>query len=153
MDYTAEVTIKSAAALTEDDLFAVAEIGGVAVGNVGDQLLETTLTVSAKCIHDAGQKALELVQKAVSGTAVAVKVMTTDEADRRNQRMRLGGVTEVAALLGVSKQRVSVLCRRQDFPAPVEELSAGPIWRMGDLTTFAAGWQRRPGRPRKALAN
>ena len=35
-------------------------------------------------------------------------------------RRRLMGVSEIAELLGVSKQRASVLCNRKGFPEPVE---------------------------------
>ena len=35
-------------------------------------------------------------------------------------RRRLIGVSEIAELLGVSKQRASVLCNRKGFPDPVE---------------------------------
>lgn len=57
------------------------------------------------------------------------------------------GVSEVARLLGVSKQRVSELRSRPDFPAPVAELASGPVWRGSQLRRFLEGWPRRPGRP------
>jgi hypothetical protein len=154
MKFSAEVTIKTSRAITEDDLFELAEVGGVAVGRVGEFVLETTLTVAGRDVHEATQKAVKSVLDRVKGTVVAVEIMTTDEADRRLAEQPIYvGVTEVAHLLGVTKQRVSVLCRRRDFPAPVADLSAGPIWRKGDLSTFASGWERKPGRPRKALTN
>ena len=37
--------------------------------------------------------------------------------------MQLGGVTEVAGLLGVSKQRLAKLRERADFPNPIGELA------------------------------
>ncbi|HXF72238.1 MAG TPA: helix-turn-helix domain-containing protein [Actinomycetota bacterium] len=58
------------------------------------------------------------------------------------------GVSEVARLLGVSKQRVSELRSRPDFPAPVAELASGPLWRGSQLRRFVESWPRRPGRPR-----
>jgi ATP-dependent Clp protease ATP-binding subunit ClpC len=39
------------------------------------------------------------------------------------------GVAEIAAMLGVTRQRVNQLIRSQGFPAPEAELSAGRIWR------------------------
>lgn len=60
---------------------------------------------------------------------------------------RYFGVNEVAEMLGVSKQRVSELRMRSDFPAPVAELAAGPVWRESSLRRFVAEWPRRPGRP------
>jgi hypothetical protein len=58
------------------------------------------------------------------------------------------GVTEIAKLLGVSKQRVSELRTREDFPAPVAELAAGPVWSLSNLKLFIAEWPRKPGRPK-----
>jgi hypothetical protein len=60
------------------------------------------------------------------------------------------GVSEVAALLNVSRQRVAELRAREDFPAPVAELAAGPVWRVTSLKRFLAEWPRKPGRPRRA---
>ena len=39
------------------------------------------------------------------------------------------GVAEIAAMLGVTRQRVNQLVRSEGFPAPEAELSAGRIWR------------------------
>ena len=58
------------------------------------------------------------------------------------------GVTEVARLLGVSRQRVSELRSRPGFPEPVAELASGPVWRGWQLRRFVEEWPRRPGRPR-----
>jgi hypothetical protein len=40
----------------------------------------------------------------------------------------LVGVVKVAAMLGVSRQRVSQLADTKDFPAPAAVLAAGPVW-------------------------
>jgi hypothetical protein len=39
-----------------------------------------------------------------------------------SERRRLIGVSEIAELLNVSKQRASVLCNRKGFPDPVETI-------------------------------
>ena len=58
------------------------------------------------------------------------------------------GVSEVAEMLGVSKQRVSELRRtRSDFPEPVAELASGPVWAISSLRRFLDEWPRRAGRP------
>jgi hypothetical protein len=59
------------------------------------------------------------------------------------------GVTEVAQLLGVSKQRVSELRTSAAFPAPIAELAAGPVWAGSSLRRFVESWSRKPGRPRR----
>jgi predicted DNA-binding transcriptional regulator AlpA len=38
------------------------------------------------------------------------------------ERRRLMGVSEIAELLGVSKQRASVLCNKKGFPDPVQQV-------------------------------
>lgn len=65
----------------------------------------------------------------------------------------LAGVTELAKLFGVSKQRMSELRTREDFPAPIAELAAGPVWKVANLRRFLDTWERRPGRPRRARAH
>jgi len=57
------------------------------------------------------------------------------------------GVSEVASMLGVSKQRVAELREKPGFPAPIAELAAGPVWTEASLRRFVAEWKRRPGRP------
>ena len=150
MEFTVEVTVEAHRPLTEADLTAVAAVGGAATGNIGERRLETILTVSATSVTEAAKKGAKIVTDLVAGDAVAVEAMTTDEADRRMEdHAKIVGVTEVAGMLGVSRQRVSTLSKRGDFPSPLARLSSGPVWRAGDLSTFASGWQRKAGRPRK----
>jgi predicted DNA-binding transcriptional regulator AlpA len=55
------------------------------------------------------------------------------------------GVSEVAAALGVSRQRVSELAESDDFPPPIARLKAGPIWQRSQISRFVGNWDRRPG--------
>jgi predicted DNA-binding transcriptional regulator AlpA len=48
------------------------------------------------------------------------------------------GVAEIAAMLGLSRQRVNQLVQSDDFPAPEAELSAGRIWTREAIETWAA---------------
>ena len=54
----------------------------------------------------------------VNGTYQPIWVESCSVTERR----RLMGVSEIAELLGVSKQRASVLCNRKGFPDPVERV-------------------------------
>lgn len=151
MEYAVDITVQTRRPLTLETLEAVAAIGGPAAGNVGERRLETTLTVSASNPPEAAARAIEIVTAEAPGKVIAIEVMTTEEQDRRLAEPafpELVGVSEVAELLEISRQRLAVLRQRPEFPRPVAELAAGPIWRRGDLSTFAMGWQRRPGRPR-----
>lgn len=71
------------------------------------------------------------------------------ELEDQREPERFLGVSEVAALLGVSRQRVGELRKKQGFPAPVAELAAGPVWSSSSLGRFLQAWDRRPGRPRR----
>lgn len=46
------------------------------------------------------------------------------------------GITELADLLGVSNQLVTVLVRAKGFPPPVAELNAGPVWVLESINRF-----------------
>jgi predicted DNA-binding transcriptional regulator AlpA len=47
------------------------------------------------------------------------------------------GNAELGRLLGVSRQRVSQLTTRPDFPAPRAVLSMGSIWALPDVQAWA----------------
>jgi predicted DNA-binding transcriptional regulator AlpA len=59
----------------------------------------------------------------------------------------LMGVTEIAELLGLSRQRCDQLSRMKGFPDPVAELSSGRVWNTDDVERWAqeAGRQRSEG--------
>lgn len=60
----------------------------------------------------------------------------------------LGGVSEVAQHLNISRQRLNDLRQRNDFPQPVADLSSGPVWDMDAIERWtASGARRGPGRP------
>lgn len=82
---------------------------------------------------------------------VNVEVTEWDEFERRLQQPTypsLLGVTELAGILGVSRQRASELARSSSFPAPFVELAAGPVWIEDNVRHFCETWERRPGRPK-----
>ena len=67
----------------------------------------------------------------------------------RRRRPELVGVSEVAEVLGVSRQRVNELDRlaqrpttRNPFPEPIARLRAGPVWDKRDVDA----WQERRSR-------
>ena len=68
----------------------------------------------------------------------------------RTRKTTLMGATEVAEYLHVSRQRVLELRQKHaDFPAPLEQLKAGPVWDKAEIENFLEHWDRTPGRPRK----
>jgi hypothetical protein len=60
------------------------------------------------------------------------------------------GPTEAARMLGVSRQRLYQLAERDDFPPPMVQLAAGPVWLTDSIRAFERGWDRRPGRRARA---
>jgi predicted DNA-binding transcriptional regulator AlpA len=60
------------------------------------------------------------------------------------------GATEAARMLGVSRQRLYQLAEREDFPPPMVQLAAGPVWLTDSIRAFEGSWDRRPGRRARA---
>ena len=149
MEYSVDITINTERPLTEQQLFDIAAIGGVSVGYEGGREVSTTFTVDAVDVPAAAEAAIARMAECVDGDVVSLEVMTIEEQDRRlaEPEPKLAGIAELAEALGVSKQRVDQLRARDDFPLPIQELAAGPVWRLADLSTFQEGWQRKPGRP------
>ncbi len=56
------------------------------------------------------------------------------------------GQVEIAAMLGVTKQRAGQLTSRPDFPEPEAVLAVGKVWSRAAVESWVAGWRRRPGR-------
>ena len=46
------------------------------------------------------------------------------------------GVHELTFMLGVSRQRVDQLARKEGFPEPVAHLKVGRIWRTVDIEAW-----------------
>ena len=52
-------------------------------------------------------------------------------------RHRLAATAEIAAMLGISRQRVQQLARRGDFPEPYDVLLGGRVWLRSDVEAWA----------------
>lgn len=148
MQYTANVVWRPDGDVDADQLIDMAgdEFGTVA--SLEDGRLHAVLTVSDAT--DAIDAAVGHCLGAIPGTLLAVELVTEEEQARRlaePARPELVGLTEIAELLGVSKQRASQLRANPSFPAPTAELKAGPIWYRSDITRFEESWQRKAGRP------
>jgi predicted DNA-binding transcriptional regulator AlpA len=57
-------------------------------------------------------------------------------------------LTEIAAHIGISRQRVHQLSQSADFPEPAARLTMGPVWRTVDVES----WARETGRLQSAAA-
>ncbi|WP_327233252.1 hypothetical protein OG349_04010 [Streptomyces sp. NBC_01317] len=59
------------------------------------------------------------------------------------------GVSEIAEMLSVVRQRVTQLAQRSDFPPAVAHLKSGPVFVREQVVAFEKQWDRRGGRPAK----
>ena len=109
-------------------------------------------------VTEAARSAVEMFEAACEQVGIVhdgiarVDVMTDPYLERwiTQEPVRYAGVSEVADLFGVSRQRVAQLRTKPGFPAPVAELRSGPVWDVSSLGLFLQEWERRPGRPRRA---
>lgn len=66
-----------------------------------------------------------------------------------NRIPKLAGLAEVAGLADTTRKRAWQLTQHPDFPAPVQVLAMGPVWRESDVQAFLAT-PRKAGRRPKA---
>ncbi len=121
---------------------------------LGDDRLSVRFDVAAASARDAVERGLALFASAAPGLEpVRVEAERVDALERHlaeSNVPELLGLAEIAAALGVSKQRAGQLVGARGFPAPVARLRSGPIWRRRAAARFLGGWDRRPGRrPRR----
>lgn len=126
-----------------------------AVGGRGNRI-GVTLSVEASTDRQAFDRAHAALRQVLgsSSKTVDVRVQTVDELERELEAPAvpaLAGISEVAEILGVSRQRASELAGSAAFPQPICDLAAGPVWLRSSILSFNENWERRPGRPRVAL--
>jgi hypothetical protein len=132
--------------------------GGLAGGIGGTFSVDVRAVKGSDPATEAARATVETfeaacVQAGIVHDGIArVDVMSDPYLDRWIEQPpeRYAGVSEVAALLGVSRQRVAQLRSKRGFPAPVAELRSGPVWNASSFGLFLEEWERRPGRPRGA---
>jgi hypothetical protein len=98
---------------------------------------------------------IRLAEKAglPSWPVVRAEALTFDELDREVEMSNfpeLVGVTEIADILGVTRQRASAVAKTPAFPAAVARLASGPVWTQPSLNRFVDEWPRMEGRPPKS---
>jgi hypothetical protein len=172
---TVEAWLEEGQVLTDDDADALLEgllaleVEGPTVAIGGDvNVVATTFTFdvfadadprmfAAQAAHAAVGRFVDACVKAgiAHGDIALVEVIdeTRRALDIDQPSEHYLGVSEVASMLGVSRQRISELRTRSGFPAPLAELASGPVWRESVLRYFLETWARTPGRPRKEAAS
>lgn len=122
------------------------------VGGRGDRI-GVTMSVEASTDREALDRAHTALRPALGRRwrVVGARVQSVEELERELEAPALpalAGISEVAEILGVSRQRASELSGSTGFPRPVTHLAAGPVWLRSAIVSFGESWDRRPGRPR-----
>ena len=65
------------------------------------------------------------------------------DAVKYHEGMNLVGLTEIARMLGVSRQRAHQLAQTDDFPRPAAELANGRVWEIDDVDAWMREREQR----------
>lgn len=118
----------------------------------------TTLSLRCSVSNERHDGALgegtEVVQKALVDAGLPHWPVVRAEAVRQDRleaeleappMPEVLGVTEVAKLLGVTRQRLAVIRRdHENFPKPFTVLAATPLWYREAIDEWRKTWSRRP---------
>ena len=112
-----------------------------------------TMSIDASNARQAFDRAHSALRQALGRrfNVVDVRVQTLKQLGRELEAPAipaLAGISEIAEILGVSRQRASELAGSDAFPKPVANLAAGPVWLGSTVLSFNQQWERRPGRPK-----
>jgi len=123
-----------------------------AVGGRGGRI-GVTMSVEASTDRRAFDHARGALRRVLGSRSrvIDVRVQSVDELERELEAPAipaLAGISEVADVLGVTRQRASELAGSAAFPRPIADLAAGPVWLRSTIVSFHESWERRPGRPR-----
>jgi predicted DNA-binding transcriptional regulator AlpA len=133
---------------------SLASLGGAVAA--GPKMWSARVTVKNEFIEQAIADAGRIVVEAAGQCrlpAWPIERVEAVEATRLDAELEVSnfpdlvGTTEVAEMLGVSRQRIHELRKADRFPLPMIELAAGPIWLRSAVTAYEERWNRRPGRP------
>ncbi|MFJ3763055.1 hypothetical protein [Streptomyces sp. NPDC090080] len=130
-----------------------------AVGTAPSGNLSVRIFIEASTARQAMDAALKEVTAAAKQTGInhavaGIELVTEEELDRRLEEPsvpELVGVSEIAAMFGVGRQRAAQVVQRADFPPAVAQLKAGPVFLKWQVEAFEKQWDRRGGRPPKPV--
>ncbi|MFC8919528.1 hypothetical protein ACFT5C_27585 [Streptomyces sp. NPDC057116] len=135
-------------------------LGGVIRHEADNERLYLLWRLVASSLEEATQKALGAATEGLGASLghmprlIDFRVVTAEQADAERdhpKEQELMGYREAATELGVSRQRVAQLDgNHPDFPRPIGRVGAGPVFTADSIKSFAARWNRSPGRRRVA---
>ncbi len=124
---------------------AIVDRGGVPLVSKDGRRYGARFFVRAPGAESAIEEGVETLRDAAAtvglpdSPVVDAEALTMAELARDEPEVdvpALIGITELAGLLGVSNQLVTVLVRAKGFPPPVAELNAGPVWVLDSINRF-----------------
>lgn len=109
---------------------------------------DMALLVAAASVVETGT--ISLTEMGIDARPVKVAIRSAEEVEREARMPEIPellAASDIARLLGVSRQRVTQLRRdHEEFPPPVVATGAGHLWTREAVDWFAGVWDRRPGR-------
>lgn len=163
--WTAQLTYHAPRLTLERRLEIVEALQANAAYDEDTGRLVLTFEVEGTTARQAADSAARTGGAAVSAAArgivparpTRILVMPTEEFIAETEHpspMELSGVTEIAEILGVSRQRVNQLIGREGFPPSVADLASGPVFTTPSIHEFKRRWEphRRAGRPSRVPA-
>jgi hypothetical protein len=122
----------------------------IAVSGAPSGLVASTWVEAANW-EDAAEQGPKIALALEPYEIAGVRIRTEQRVDQELAQPTIPtllGASEVADLLGVSRQRVHQLHRENAaFPPPLVEVAMGPLWDEQAIDKFAQAWDRKPGRP------
>lgn len=147
--FTTETTMNSEAGF--DILDALAEHHASTAVSTGRGSL--SLTASAPDAVQAAALIPEILAKVqpITGdvTVVSLEILSEDALQASLDEPEipdLVGLTEIAAMAGVSRQRANAIVKQDSFPSPVLTLAAGQFRTRAAVQNWVENWTRKPGR-------
>jgi hypothetical protein len=162
-EWSLGVTIPAPPSAVADDAAAVLAEGlseHAPAISASQHELSIRIAVTGEDVGEATTRGLHLICTVLRATGWPTEVRALDVAEwsafegslDEPTYPELVGVTEIAQLLGTSRQRASELARSPRFPVPLADLAAGPVWPKGAIARFVDEWDRKPGRPKSKTA-
>lgn len=97
-------------------------------------------------LPSAGAEALRLVrevfEEVAAATGTRLELARLELAPSDAHELEFLGASDVARVLGISRQRVYQLLAGQDFPQPVASPRRGQLWSSDDLRDWAVAHGR-----------
>lgn len=134
-----------------DILEAFSENGSSAA--IGPHEGSVRLAVAEDTIEEAISMATELkvqVQEVLGDVEVTSFTVMSEQEFKDSldapDPLDLVGLTEIAGILGVSRQRANAIVKLDGFPRVLVDVAAGKLRSRGEVLDWFEQWDRKPGR-------